>query len=54
MASTVRARRRRAGRKGRLAPGYDADIVALSDDLSVSATWVRGRLAHGHGAGSTG
>ena len=43
-----------AGRKGRLAPGYDADIVALSDDFRVSATWVRGRLAHGRPAGATG
>lgn len=39
-----------AGRKGRLAPGYDADIVALGDGFRVSSTWVRGRLAHGHGS----
>jgi len=33
-------------RKGRLAPGYDADLVALTEDLSVAATWVAGRLVH--------
>lgn len=26
-------------RKGRLAPGYDADVVALSPDLEVEAVW---------------
>jgi N-acetylglucosamine-6-phosphate deacetylase len=35
------------GRHGRIAPGYDADLVALGEDLSVAATWVRGRLVHG-------
>ena len=35
------------GRKGRIAPGYDADIVALDNDLRVEATWARGWLAHG-------
>ncbi|HSP55001.1 MAG TPA: N-acetylglucosamine-6-phosphate deacetylase [Dehalococcoidia bacterium] len=30
--------------KGRLAPGYDADIVALAPDLTVAATWIRGNL----------
>jgi len=30
--------------KGRLAPGYDADIVALAPDLTVAATWTRGNL----------
>ncbi len=34
-------------RKGRIAPGYDADIVALTDDLRVEAVWTRGRLAFG-------
>jgi N-acetylglucosamine-6-phosphate deacetylase len=36
-----------AGRKGRIAPGYDADIVALTDDLRVEAVWTRGRRAIG-------
>ena len=30
-------------RKGRLAPGYDADVVALTPDLMVDAAWVRGK-----------
>jgi N-acetylglucosamine-6-phosphate deacetylase len=29
-------------RKGRLAPGYDADVVALSPGMDVEAVWVRG------------
>lgn len=29
-------------RKGRLAPGYDADVVALSPGMDVEAAWVRG------------
>ena len=33
-------------RKGRIAPGYDADLVALTADLSVAATWVAGRPAY--------
>jgi N-acetylglucosamine-6-phosphate deacetylase len=33
--------------KGRIAPGYDADLVMLTDDLSVAASWVAGRLAYG-------
>ncbi len=33
-------------RKGRIAPGYDADLVALDDDLAVVMTWVGGRLLH--------
>jgi N-acetylglucosamine-6-phosphate deacetylase len=32
-------------RKGRLAPGYDADIVALDADGCVVRTWTRGALA---------
>jgi N-acetylglucosamine-6-phosphate deacetylase len=44
MAATVPASVAGAGsRKGRLAPGYDADIVALGDDLVVKAAWTRGR-----------
>lgn len=31
-------------RKGRLAPGYDADVVALSPDLEVEAVWRSGEL----------
>jgi N-acetylglucosamine-6-phosphate deacetylase len=47
MASTVPATVAGAGdRKGRIAPGYDADLVALDDDLRVAATWVAGRLTH--------
>ena len=33
-------------RKGRLAPGYDADLVLLEKDLSVRATMVAGRIVH--------
>ena len=47
MASTTPARALgRSERRGRVAPGYDADLVALTDDLSVAATWVAGRLAY--------
>ena len=31
-------------RKGRLVPGYDADVTVLSPDLSVEAVWRGGRL----------
>lgn len=30
-------------RKGRLAPGYDADIMALSPELELEAVWLRGK-----------
>ncbi|HEU0026356.1 MAG TPA: N-acetylglucosamine-6-phosphate deacetylase [Ktedonobacterales bacterium] len=33
-------------RRGRLAPGYDADIVALDVDGRVLRTWTRGTLAY--------
>lgn len=36
--------------KGRLAPGYDADLVILEPDLSVRATVVAGRVVHEAGA----
>ncbi len=35
------------GRKGRIARGYDADLVALDSDLNVAMTWVAGRVAPG-------
>jgi N-acetylglucosamine-6-phosphate deacetylase len=48
MASTVPAAVAGAGdRKGRIAPGYDADLVALTPTLAVAATWVRGSLVSG-------
>ncbi len=34
------------GCKGLIAPGYDADLVALDEDLEVVMTWVGGRLVH--------
>lgn len=30
-------------RKGRLAPGYDADVVALTPNLRVDSVWIRGK-----------
>ncbi len=48
MASTVPALVAGAeAHKGRLAPGYDADIVALTDGLRVEVAWTRGRRALG-------
>ncbi|HUF52665.1 MAG TPA: N-acetylglucosamine-6-phosphate deacetylase [Dehalococcoidia bacterium] len=35
------------GRKGRIAAGCDADLVALTDDLQVAKTWVAGKLVFG-------
>ena len=47
MASATPARALGLGeRKGRVAPGYDADLIALTDDLSVAATWVAGQLVY--------
>ena len=44
MASTVPARVAGAGgRKGRIAPGFDADLVALDSNLRVAGTWCGGR-----------
>ena len=34
-------------RKGRLAPGYDADIVLLTRDLQVAGALVGGNLVYG-------
>jgi len=30
---------------GRIAPGYAADLVAITDDLSIAATWCAGQIA---------
>jgi beta-aspartyl-dipeptidase (metallo-type) len=38
------ARRLRLGRKGRVAAGMDADLVALDRDLQVDRVWARGAL----------
>jgi N-acetylglucosamine-6-phosphate deacetylase len=47
MASTSPARSIGEGRrKGRLAPGYDADVTVLAPDLSVQAVWQCGLLAY--------
>ena len=47
MASTTPARLVGEGRrKGRLTPGYDADVAVLGPDLSVEAVWKGGELAY--------
>jgi N-acetylglucosamine-6-phosphate deacetylase len=47
MASEVPAKVAGAGnRLGRIAKGYDADLVALGEDLHVKRTWVGGRLVY--------
>ena len=47
MAATVPARVLGLdGVKGRVAPGYDADLVALDGDLEVVTTWVGGDMLH--------
>lgn len=46
MASAVPARVAAVdARKGRIAEGSDADLVALTDDLRVAKTWVAGQLS---------
>jgi N-acetylglucosamine-6-phosphate deacetylase len=48
MASTTPARLLGEGRrKGRLIPGYDADVTVLAPDLSVEAVWRGGKLVYG-------
>jgi len=49
MASTVPACVLRLEKKGRIAPGFDADLVALDSDLDVAMTWVAGRLVFARG-----
>jgi N-acetylglucosamine-6-phosphate deacetylase len=47
MASTCPARLIGEGRrKGRLTPGYDADVTVLAPNLSVMAVWRSGKLAY--------
>ena len=47
MASTIPARLVGENRrKGRLTPGYDADVAVLAPDLSVEAVWHGGELAY--------
>lgn len=54
MASTAPARLIGEGRrKGRLAPGYDADITVLRPDLSVEAVWKGGELSYVDRTGRT-
>jgi N-acetylglucosamine-6-phosphate deacetylase len=33
-----------ADRKGKIAPGYDADLVVLSERFEVAATYLRGEI----------
>ena len=47
MSSTAPARLIGEGRrKGRLVPGYDADVTVLAPDLSVQAVWLSGERAY--------
>jgi len=39
--------------KGRVAPGFDADLVALDGDLAVAMTWIGGELAYNRGLNQT-
>ena len=55
MASTTPARLIGEGRrKGRISPGYDADVTVLAPDLSVEAVWRRGEMAYEVAKGETG
>jgi N-acetylglucosamine-6-phosphate deacetylase len=55
MASTVPARVVGVdGHKGRIAPGYDADLMALDEELEVVTTWVGGRMLHSRAKGQQG
>jgi N-acetylglucosamine-6-phosphate deacetylase len=38
-------------RKGRLVPGYDADVTVLTPDLSVDSVWRGGKLAYSREGG---
>lgn len=50
MVSTTPARLIGEGRrKGRLVPGYDADVAVLGPDLSVEATWRGGKRSYHRG-----
>ena len=50
MASAVPARVAGvAGHMGAIKPGYDADLVALTPDLTVACTWVAGRVVYSSG-----
>jgi N-acetylglucosamine-6-phosphate deacetylase len=40
------------GDKGRIAPGFDADLVALDEGLEVAMTFVGGELAYCQPKGS--
>lgn len=46
MAAEIPAEVIGAARKGRLAPGFDADVVALSEALEVEAAWAAGELVY--------
>lgn len=41
------------GRMGRIAPGYDADLVALGPGLTVEETWIGGRVSAAGRRGNT-
>lgn len=56
MASTTPAKLAKVGaHKGRLAPGFDADVVALSPVLEVTEVWVKGeRMGRSSASGNYG
>ena len=39
-------------RKGRIEPGFDADLVLFDSDLAIVSTYCKGRLAYSAGAAS--